>query len=141
MMLKNVTPSFSVIQEITYMQGTRQEKIAKMLQKEFGDIFVLYARRIGNVIISVSEVRVTPDLSMAKVFLSIFPSAKAAEIMERVEADNKSLRYELAHRLRNNLRIIPEFTFYNDETEEKMAHIDDLLASAGVTPGMPEKED
>lgn len=140
-MLKNVTPSFSVIQEITYMQGTRQEKIAKMLQKEFGDIFVLYARRIGNVIISVSEVRVTPDLSMAKVFLSIFPSAKAAEIMERVEADNKSLRYELAHRLRNNLRIIPEFTFYNDETEEKMAHIDDLLASAGVTPEMPEKED
>lgn len=140
-MLKNVTPSFSVIQEITYMQGTRQEKIAKMLQKEFGDIFVLYARRIGNVIISVSEVRVTPDLSMAKVFLSIFPSAKAAEIMERVEADNKSLRYELAHRLRNNLRIIPEFTFYNDETEEKMAHIDDLLASAGVTPEMPENED
>lgn len=140
-MLKNVTPSFSVIQEIAYMQGTRQEKIAKMLQKEFGDIFVLYARRIGNVIISVSEVRVTPDLSMAKVFLSIFPSAKAAEIMERVEADNKSLRYELAHRLRNNLRIIPEFTFYNDETEEKMAHIDDLLASAGVTSGMPEKED
>lgn len=140
-MLKNVTPSFSVIQEIIYMQGTRQEKIAKMLQKEFGDIFVLYARRIGNVIISVSEVRVTPDLSMAKVFLSIFPSAKAAEIMERVEADNKSLRYELAHRLRNNLRIIPEFTFYYDETEEKMAHIDDLLASAGVTPGMPEKED
>lgn len=140
-MMKNVTPSFSVIQEIAYMQGTRQEKIAKMLQKEFGDIFVLYARRIGNVIISVSEVRVTPDLSMAKVFLSIFPSAKAAEIMERVEADNKSLRYELAHRLRNNLRIIPEFTFYNDETEEKMAHIDDLLASAGVTSGMPEKED
>lgn len=140
-MMKNVTPSFSVIQEIAFMQGTRQEKIAKMLQKEFGDIFVLYARRIGNVIISVSEVRVTPDLSMAKVFLSIFPSAKAAEIMERVEADNKSLRYELAHRLRNNLRIIPEFTFYNDETEEKMAHIDDLLANAGVTSGMPEKED
>ena len=124
---------FSVI--YASMQGTRQEKIAKMLQKEFGEIFVLYARRIGNVIISVSEVRVTPDLSMAKVFLSIFPTAKAGEIMERVGADNKSLRYELARRLRNNLRIIPEFTFHNDETEEKMAHIDDLLASAGVTPG------
>ncbi|MCQ2343558.1 MAG: ribosome-binding factor A [Paludibacteraceae bacterium] len=113
-----------------------------MLQKEFGDIFVLYARRIGNVIISVSEVRVTPDLSMAKVFLSTFPTAKAGEIMEKVEADAKSLRYELARRLRNNLRIIPEFTFYNDETEEKLAHIDDLLASAGVTPtAMNEKTD
>lgn len=123
------------------MQGSRQEKIEKMLQKEFGEIFVLYARRIGNVIVSVSEVRVTPDLSIAKVFLSIFPTAKSKEIIERVEADSKSLRYELARRLRNNLRIIPEFTFHNDETEEKLAHIDDILANAGIKPNMPEPED
>lgn len=123
------------------MQGSRQEKIEKMLQKEFGEIFVLYARRIGNVIVSVSEVRVTSDLSIAKVFLSIFPTAKSKEIIERVEADSKSLRYELARRLRNNLRIIPEFTFHNDETEEKLAHIDDILANAGIKPNMPEPED
>lgn len=123
------------------MQGSRQEKIEKMLQKEFGEIFVLYARRIGNVIVSVSEVRVTSDLSIAKVFLSIFPTAKSKEIIERVEADSKSLRYELARRLRNNLRIIPEFTFHNDETEEKLAHIDDILANAGIKPNMPESED
>ena len=110
-----------------------------MLQKEFGEIFVLYARRIGNVIVSVTEVRVTPDLSMAKVFLSIFPTARAEEIINQVTADNKSLRYELARRLRNNLRIIPEFTFLNDETEEKLAHIDNILADAGITPGMPEE--
>ena len=109
------------------MQNSRQEKIAKMLQKEFGDIFVLYARRIGNVIISVTEVRVTPDLSMAKVFLSIFPTARAEEIITQVAADTKSLRFELARRLRNNLRIIPEFSFLNDQTEEKLAHIDNLL--------------
>lgn len=110
------------------MQVSRQEKIAKMLQKEFGDIFVLYARRIGNVIISVSEVRVTSDLSLARVYLSIFPTEKGDEIIEQVNTDNKSLRFELARRLRNNLRVIPEFTFYKDETEEKLAHIDELLA-------------
>lgn len=110
------------------MQVSRQEKIAKMLQKEFGDIFVLYARRIGNVIISVSEVRVTADLSLARVYLSIFPTEKGDEIIEQVNADNKSLRFELARRLRNNLRVIPEFTFHKDETEEKLAHIDELLA-------------
>ncbi|MCQ2331789.1 MAG: ribosome-binding factor A [Paludibacteraceae bacterium] len=111
------------------MQASRQEKIAKMLQKEFGEIFVLYARQIRNVIISVSEVRISPDLSIARVYLSIFPSERGNEIIEKVNADNKSLRFELARRLRNNLRIIPEFTFYNDETEEKLAHIDELLAN------------
>jgi len=109
------------------MQGSRQEKIEKMLQKEFGEIFVLYAREIRNVIISVSEVRITSDLSMARVYLSIFPTAKATEVIEKVNADNKSLRFELARRLKDNLRIIPEFTFHNDETEEKLAHIDEIL--------------
>lgn len=109
------------------MQGSRLEKIQKMLQKEFGEIFVLYARGLRNVIISVSEVRVTSDLSMARVYLSVFPSAKAKEILEKVNADNKSLRFELARRLKDNLRVIPEFTFYNDETEDKLAHIDEIL--------------
>ncbi|MCQ2329877.1 MAG: ribosome-binding factor A [Paludibacteraceae bacterium] len=110
------------------MQGPRQEKIAKMLQKEFGEIFVLYARQIRNILITVSEVRVSPDLSIAHVYLSIFPSERSNEIIEKVNTDNKSLRFELARRLRNNLRIIPEFSFHNDETEVKLAHIDELLA-------------
>lgn len=110
------------------MQGSRQEKIEKQIQKEFGEIFVLYARQIRNVIISVSEVRITADLSQGRVYLSIFPVNRGQEVIERVTADSKSLRFELARRLKNNLRIIPEFTFINDQTEERLAHIDELLS-------------
>ncbi len=109
------------------MENTRQEKIERMLQKEFGEIFVLYARHIQGVLISVSEVRVSPDLSIARVYLSIFPTEKAQDIMASVNADTKQLRYELGRRTRHQLRIIPEITFYNDESIEKLSHIDEIL--------------
>lgn len=98
-----------------------------MLQKEFGEIFVLYARKIQGVIISVSEVRVSPDLSIARVYLSIFPTDRAAAIIDQVNRDTKALRFELGQRVRHHLRIIPELTFYNDESIEKLSKIDELL--------------
>lgn len=90
------------------MENTRQEKIARLLQREFGDIFVLYARKIQGVLITVSEVRISPDLSVARVYLSIFPTERAADIIERVSRDTKALRFELGQRLRHQLRIVPE---------------------------------
>ena len=111
------------------MENTRQEKIARMLQKEFGDIFVLYARKIQGVIITVSEVRISPDLSIARIYLSIFPTAKATEILERINKDSKALRFELGQRVRHQLRLIPELSFHNDETVEKLSKIDELLSA------------
>lgn len=109
------------------METTRQEKIARMLQKEFGEIFVLYARKIQGVIITVSEVRVSPDLSIARVYLSVFPTDRAADIVECVKRDTKALRFELGQRVRHQLRLIPELTFYNDESIERLSRIDELL--------------
>ncbi|MFI3297950.1 MAG: 30S ribosome-binding factor RbfA [bacterium] len=109
------------------MENTRQEKISRLLQKEFGDMFVHYARQIQGVIVSVSEVRVSPDLSIARVYLSIFPTDKAEAIITKVNADTKSLRYELGRRMRHQLRIVPELTFYNDESIEKLTQIDEIL--------------
>lgn len=109
------------------METTRQEKIAKMLQKEFGDIFLIYARNIKGILISVSEVRITSDLSIARIYLSIFPNDKANEIIKRIESDAKALRYELGRRLKNHLRIIPELTFYLDESIDKLSRIDEIL--------------
>ncbi len=109
------------------MESTRQEKISRMLQKEFGDIFLNYGREIQGTIISVSEVRVTTDLSIARVYLSIFPVDKQTSVMAKVEEDKKAIRFELGKRLRNHLRIIPELFFYNDETAERLAKIDELL--------------
>lgn len=123
------------------MEVSRQEKIARMLQKEFGDIFVHYARRIQGVIISVSEVRITPDLSIARVYLSIFPTAKAQEIIEAVNRDTKALRFELGQRVRHQLRIIPEVIFYNDESMDRLAKIDEILAANPISPEMPDEDE
>ena len=84
------------------MESTRQEKIARMLQKEFGEIFIHYARKMQGTLISVSEVRITPDLSIARIYLSIFPTDKAAAVLEQVNADTKALRFELGNRLRHH---------------------------------------
>ena len=111
------------------MQSTRQEKFSRLLQKEFGDIFVHYGRQIQGVIISVSEVRITSDLSISRIYLSIFPTEKATELIERINADKSSIRYELGRRLRNQLRIIPELNFYLDESIDKLANIDKILGA------------
>lgn len=109
------------------METTRMQKIARLLQKELGDIFLTYARKYQGLLISVSEVRISPDLSIAHVYLSIFPSERGAEIIGQINADNKSIRFELGNRVRFQLRIIPELNFHIDETLDQLEHIDQLL--------------
>ncbi len=110
------------------MQATRQQKIARLMQKDLGDIFVRYAKRIGNnLLISVSEVRISPDLSISHVYLSIFPSARAGEILNKIEEDSHSIRFELGNLEHNQLRIIPELNFHIDTTLDRMEAIDQLL--------------
>jgi len=109
------------------METTRQEKIARLLQKELGELFLLYARQLQGVLITVTEVRVTTDLSLGRVFLSVFPTDKSSEVMSQVETDTKSIRFELGKRVRHQLRIVPELSFYLDESMEKLEHIDQLL--------------
>lgn len=110
------------------MQSTRQQKIERLMQKDLGDIFLRYAKRIGNnLLISVSEVRISPDLSIAHVYLSVFPSDKADMVIDKVNEDQKTIRFELGNMERNQLRIIPELNFHIDTTLDRMAHIDELL--------------
>ena len=114
------------------METTRQEKIARLLQKELGELFLLYARQLQGVLITVTEVRVTTDLSLGRVFLSVFPTNKSAEVMLQVQADTKSIRFELGKRVRHQLRIVPELSFYLDESMEKLEHIDQLLKNTAL---------
>ena len=109
------------------MESTRQHKIARLIQKDLSDIFLKYARRIGNVLISVSEVRVSPDLSVASIYLSIFPDSREKELMDRIIDDTSAIRGELGTLERHQLRIIPELRFFADETIQRMEHIDELL--------------
>ena len=109
------------------MESTRQHKIARLIQKDLSDIYLRYAKRIGGVLISVSEVRVSPDLSVASVYLSIFPDNREEELMNMIIEDTGSIRGQLGTLERHQLRIIPELRFFADETIQRMEHIDELL--------------
>ncbi len=111
------------------MESTRQEKISRLLQKELGDIFLTYARNRQGVLISVSEVRVSPDLGIAHSYLSIFPTEKIQEVIEQVQLDTKAIRYDLGKRVRHQLRVIPELFFHVDNTLDQLENIDRLLNS------------
>ena len=112
---------------LTDMQTTRQQKIERLIQKDLSDIFLRYARTLGGTLISVSEVRISPDLSIAHIYVSIYPQPKVADTMQRIEEDTHKLRGELGNLERHQLRIIPELHFHLDETLDRMEHIDSLL--------------
>ena len=106
----------------------RQEKIAALLQKELGQYFQREARSLcKGAMVTVTVVRLTPDLSIAKVYLSIFGSNTADEVFDNILSNAGSIRYELSKILRHQLRKIPEFHFYLDDSFEYSKKIDELL--------------
>ena len=109
------------------MQETRQNKIARLLQKELSLIFQQQTRATHGVMVSVTRTKVSPDLSVCTAYLSIFPSELGEEILANINASNKSIRYELGTRVRNQLRIIPELRFFIDDSRDYIDHIDELL--------------
>jgi len=111
------------------MEGTRLQKIGRLLQKELGDIFLLQTKSMSGILISVSEVRVSADLSIAKVYLSIFPSDKSHNVFESIKENNKAVRYDLGLRVGKQLRKIPELQFFLDESLDYLENIDKLLNS------------
>ena len=109
------------------METTRQNKIARLLQKELSDIFEKQTRATRGVIVSVSKCRISPDLSICKAYLSIFPSERAEELLANINANVRALRFELGQRIRFQLRIVPELKFFIDDSIDYIAHIDELL--------------
>lgn len=109
------------------MESTRQHKIARLIQKDMSDILLRYARTLHGTLISVSEVRVSPDLSIAHIYISVFPQDRVAETMQQIEENAHKLRGELGQLERHQLRIIPELRFHLDETIDRLEHIDELL--------------
>lgn len=109
------------------MESTRQAKISRLLQKELSEIFRRETAKTHGVIVSVSAVRVSPDLSIARAYLSVFPSEKPQEMLESINASAKTIRYELAQKVRFQLRKVPELQFYLDDSLDYIANIDSLL--------------
>lgn len=113
------------------METTRQAKIARLIQKDLSEIFRQQTAKTHGTLVSVSAVRISPDLSIARVYLSIFPPEKSQEILEGINAQSKTIRYGLAQKVRFQLRKCPELSFYIDDSLDYIENIDRLLEKKG----------
>lgn len=109
------------------MESTRQAKIARLIQKELSEILRQQTAKTNGILVSVSAVRVSPDLSIARAYLSIFPSDKAKEILDNINRSARTIRYELGQKVRFQLRKIPELAFHLDDSLDYIENIDHLL--------------
>lgn len=109
------------------MDTTRQKKIARLIQKDLSTLFQEQTRKTRGLLVSVSVVRVSPDLSLAKAYLSVFPSERAQEVLANINAQSTAIRYKLGTLERHQLRIIPELKFFLDDSLDYVEHIDALL--------------
>ena len=112
------------------MESTRQKKESRLIQKELADIFLRKGKEVApGKLISITIVRVSPDLSYAKIFLSIFPSANQKEVLTSIKDQTTTIRYELGQKVRSQLRIVPELVFFIDDSLDYIDNIDKLLKS------------
>ena len=120
---KNCCISFCIATDLHYLCILK----TKFKQKELSLIFQSQTRAMHGIMVSVTRCRVSPDLSICTAYLSIFPSEKAEELIKNVTANEKTIRYELGTRVRNQLRIIPELRFFIDDSLDYIERIDELL--------------
>ena len=110
------------------MDATRQNKISRLVQKEAASYFLTHQGDYQGVIISVTEVRVTPDLDEARIFVSIFPQNLRTKVLAKITANLKQIRFELASKMRYQLRRIPDLLFMPDESLDYAERIEELLS-------------
>jgi ribosome-binding factor A len=116
------------------MSGTvRQQKYNKLIQKELSDIFLKDKRGIiGNAFITVADVRISPDLSVAKVYLSMTLAKDKKAVLNNIELHKSEIRKALGDRIRNQARIVPALVFFIDEVEENAQRMEDLIKSLNI---------
>ncbi len=110
------------------MESTRQQKVARQIQKDLSEILhnidgTLFKGRM----VTVTMVRMSPDLSLAKIYLSIFPSADKEEFLEGIKIHGKQIRNKLGQKVRNQLRLVPELVFNIDDSMDYAERIEQLL--------------
>jgi ribosome-binding factor A len=121
--------------------STRQLKFAKLIQKEISDIFQRDKRGIlDNAFITVAEVKVSPDLGVAKVYISMMLAKDKKAILEKINNRKGEIRKALGDRIRRQVRIIPELVFYVDEVEENAQRIESLISTLNIPKASKEEE-
>jgi ribosome-binding factor A len=115
--------------------STRQQKYSRLVQKELSEIFQRDKRGIlDNTFISIAEVKMSPDLSVAKIYLSMTLAKDKEKVLEKINAGKKEIRKALGERIGKQVRIIPEIIFYIDEVEENAKRIEDIIKNLNIPP-------
>lgn len=110
------------------METIRQERINNLLRKDLGEIFQVELRHVSRgAMITVTKVKVTPDLSMAKVYLSLFATSDKDELLKNIRSHSKEIRGKLGSRVRHQLRIVPDLSYYIDDSLDYIENIENLL--------------
>jgi len=110
------------------MDSIRQNKVARLIQKELATYFTVESRNMfAGRMITVTVVRVSPDLSLAKVYLSVYPHNKDEDFVAQITQHSRTIRTMLGQHIRHQVRVIPELAFYLDDSMDYFEHIDKLL--------------
>jgi len=121
--------------------SVRQQKFARLLQKELSDIFLQDKRGfLDHAFITIAEVKVSPDLSVAKVYVSMMLAKDKQAILSKLDLHKKEIRRALGEKIRNQARIVPELAFFIDEVEENALRMDELIKSLNIPPAPAEKK-
>ena len=117
------------------MDSKRQQKFARLIQKDLGDIFQKETRDLfEGAFITVTEVKVSPDLGIARVYLSFMLAKNKTMLLESIQDQGKTIRQRLANRIRHQVRVIPELHFYLDETADYAARMDEIISNLHIPP-------
>lgn len=112
----------------TMSDTTRQNKVAREIQKEIAEILLYKGKEYApGKMITVTKVRVSPDLSFARLYISIFPSDKSEETLLSLQSQSSKIRYELGCKIKKQFRIVPEIAFFLDDSLDYIDNIDKLL--------------
>ncbi len=109
------------------MESNRQKKVSSLIQKEMSILFQKMGSEFLNTIITVTVVRISPDMGNAKLYISIFPKEKQVQVFELIQEKVKQLRFELGKRVKDQIRKIPDLQFYIDDSLDYAERINDLL--------------
>ena len=121
--------------------GSRQKKFSSLIQKDLSEIFQKnMSNAFGKAFITITEVEMSPDLSIAKIYLSLMLSETPEETLELVKSNKSEIRKHLGNKIGKQVRIVPELIFFLDHTAEHANRIDDILSKLDIPPATEEDE-
>jgi len=122
------------------MESKRQQKVSRQILKDISEIFQKDPRHFfGNSLVTVTDAEVSVDLSVAKIYFSVFPIKDAEDVFFKLDALKSEIRKLLGNKVAKRMRKVPELIFYHDDTEEKASHMDQLINSLNIPPADPEE--